>query len=198
MFSKQQSANIQKAIGKQVRKLRVAMGATQQEAADRCGMYRTYLSRVENGSANPSIQVLADLANLFGVEIGSLFVGIEGTTQVPPVVVQASPPVKRAMERLEAASGLEFAGIALADRRALLQFCLNWIGHVSERSAKAGDIAPAYAMGADEQARYRSQICTVCRQSKLVACDAPFCADHQCALVRTGTSSSSRASAALV
>jgi transcriptional regulator with XRE-family HTH domain len=40
--------------------------------ADQCGIFRTYLSRIENGTANPTITVLASLAVALNVEIQEL------------------------------------------------------------------------------------------------------------------------------
>ncbi len=72
MPNTQEIANIKVVCGKRVRALRKASGATQQSVADHCGIYRTYLSRIESGVANPSLEVLADLAACFGVAVGSL------------------------------------------------------------------------------------------------------------------------------
>ena len=72
MSTTQDIANIKAVFGNRVRTLRRASGATQQTVADNCGIYRTYLSRVESGAANPSLKVLADVAAWFGVPVGSL------------------------------------------------------------------------------------------------------------------------------
>jgi transcriptional regulator with XRE-family HTH domain len=47
-------------------------GATQDEVAERCGIYRTYLSRIEHGTANPSIRVLVALATTLNVKLTDL------------------------------------------------------------------------------------------------------------------------------
>jgi transcriptional regulator with XRE-family HTH domain len=41
--------------------------------ADHCGMFRTYLSRIENGTANPTVTVLVDVATALGVRVNKLF-----------------------------------------------------------------------------------------------------------------------------
>jgi transcriptional regulator with XRE-family HTH domain len=61
-------------VGGQVRRLRSEAGITQQALADQCGIYRTYLSRAENGDANLTITVLAVLAENLNVNVGELFV----------------------------------------------------------------------------------------------------------------------------
>lgn len=94
MTNRQHTAKIQATIGYHVRRLRQASGATQQEVADRCAMYRTYLSRIENGSANPTVQVLVDLAQLFGVEMASFFSTIDAPDKAEseaPALAHASP-----------------------------------------------------------------------------------------------------------
>jgi ribosome-binding protein aMBF1 (putative translation factor) len=66
--------DIKALVGVQVRRLRKEKGISQQELADKCGIFRTYLSRVENGDANPTVTVLAALAVSLNVSIGELIV----------------------------------------------------------------------------------------------------------------------------
>jgi transcriptional regulator with XRE-family HTH domain len=67
------NADLKGIVGRQVWRLRKQTGMTQELLANRCGMFRTYLSRIEGGTANPSITVLADLATALGVSITELF-----------------------------------------------------------------------------------------------------------------------------
>jgi DNA-binding XRE family transcriptional regulator len=62
-------------VGKKIKKLRSETSLSQQALAVRCGIFRTYLSRIENGTANPSITVVAALAAALGVEVVELFSG---------------------------------------------------------------------------------------------------------------------------
>lgn len=64
---------LQRAFGARVRELRTAAGLTQEEFADRCGLFRTYLSRIENGSANPTLTMIHALAKSLKVSIPALF-----------------------------------------------------------------------------------------------------------------------------
>lgn len=48
------------------------MGISQEELADRAGVDRSYGSRIERGSANPSVEILAKLAEVLGVTVASL------------------------------------------------------------------------------------------------------------------------------
>lgn len=71
--TKAPKVDVKAVIGRQVKRLRQESGATQDELAERCGIYRTYLSRIEGGMANPTVTVLAALAIALGVEIQDLF-----------------------------------------------------------------------------------------------------------------------------
>lgn len=70
---KQSEIDFKKVVGKQVRKLRLKAGMTQDVLSERCGIYRTYLSRVEAGSANPTLLVMIALAASLGVHVCELF-----------------------------------------------------------------------------------------------------------------------------
>jgi transcriptional regulator with XRE-family HTH domain len=65
--------DFKKIVGKQVRKLRLKAGLTQDVLSERCGIYRTYLSRIEAGSANPTLLVLIALASTLDVHVCEFF-----------------------------------------------------------------------------------------------------------------------------
>lgn len=67
---------LQHQFGTRVRELRLAMGVSQEAFADKCGFARTYMSRIETGGANPSINAIKVLADALGVSISSLFDGL--------------------------------------------------------------------------------------------------------------------------
>ena len=56
-----------------MRELRLAGGLTQDDLAERCGLFRTYLSRIETGRANPTLTMIDALASSLGVPIVALF-----------------------------------------------------------------------------------------------------------------------------
>jgi len=68
-------------VGKQVRRLRLKAGMTQDILSERCGIYRTYLSRIEAGSANPTLLILIALSSSLEVPIGDLFEPIDETAE---------------------------------------------------------------------------------------------------------------------
>jgi putative transcriptional regulator len=49
---------------------------TQEAFADYCGFARTYMSRIETGGANPSLNAIKTLADALGIELSELFNGI--------------------------------------------------------------------------------------------------------------------------
>jgi transcriptional regulator with XRE-family HTH domain len=57
----------------QVRRLRTEADLSQEALAGKCNIFRTYLSRIENGTGNPTIAVVAALAAALKVEVGELF-----------------------------------------------------------------------------------------------------------------------------
>jgi transcriptional regulator with XRE-family HTH domain len=66
--------NFKRIVGNHVRELRLSGNLTQDLLAERCGIYRTYLSRIEMGHANPTLLVLVALANCLDVQPSDLLV----------------------------------------------------------------------------------------------------------------------------
>lgn len=81
------SSRIRKLFGERVRELREASGVSQEAFADQSGFARSYVSRVERGQANPSLDAVEVLALALAVEVPDLFVPsrrtAEGVTLVP-------------------------------------------------------------------------------------------------------------------
>lgn len=63
----------QRAFGARVRELRLAAGLTQEDLAARCGLFRTYMSRIETGNANPTLTMIHALATSLAVPVPALF-----------------------------------------------------------------------------------------------------------------------------
>lgn len=61
-----------KALGLRIKQLRTRNQITQEELADRCGLFRTYMSRIESGLANPTLTVLYALAAGLEMDITAL------------------------------------------------------------------------------------------------------------------------------
>ncbi|HHJ1363550.1 helix-turn-helix domain-containing protein [Pseudomonas aeruginosa] len=60
-------------FGHRIRVLRVETGVTQEEFAERCGFARTYMSRIETGGANPSLDAIKVLADALHISLSDLF-----------------------------------------------------------------------------------------------------------------------------
>ena len=65
--------SLRKRFGQRVKELRQATMLSQEAFADRCGFARSYMSRVERGMANPSLDAVEVLADALGVEVAKLF-----------------------------------------------------------------------------------------------------------------------------
>ncbi len=77
---------ISRLFGICVRALRQEQGWTQVTFSERCGFYQTYLSRIENGQANPSLNAIEVIANGLGLDVFELFDRMHKmrTTEMPP------------------------------------------------------------------------------------------------------------------
>lgn len=60
-------------VGTTVRRLRVERGMSQVVFGERCGFYQTYLSRLERGQANPTLNALEVIAGAFNLSIFEFF-----------------------------------------------------------------------------------------------------------------------------
>ena len=67
------SSPLSLSFGQNIRALRKAQGLTQVEFSERCGFYQTYLSRVENGQANPTLNAMEVMANALGLTVFEMF-----------------------------------------------------------------------------------------------------------------------------
>lgn len=67
---------LRKTLGARVRQLRRDAGVSQEDFADGCGFARSYMSRIECGTANLSLDAIERLANAFGITVEELFKGL--------------------------------------------------------------------------------------------------------------------------
>jgi len=72
----QPNQNLRKGFGQRVRELRTSQGYSQEAFADRCGFVRTYMSRIETGTANPSLDAAKVLAGGLGISLSELLEGL--------------------------------------------------------------------------------------------------------------------------
>jgi transcriptional regulator with XRE-family HTH domain len=64
-------------LGKRIRSIRQRKKWTLEILAERAGMHVTYLSSIERGHRNPTLNVLASLARGLDVSLSDLLVGVE-------------------------------------------------------------------------------------------------------------------------
>ncbi|EBI5645124.1 helix-turn-helix transcriptional regulator [Salmonella enterica subsp. enterica serovar Newport] len=67
------SSDIKTRFGEQLRKLRTQSGLSQEAFADKCGLDRTYISGIERGVRNPTLEVISVLAKGLEINIKTLF-----------------------------------------------------------------------------------------------------------------------------
>lgn len=81
-------------LGACIKRLRVERGWSQVEFGERCGFYQTYLSRIERGTANPTLNAMEVIAEALGTDIFRLF---EEVRQSPDEDGRAAPKKWRAV-----------------------------------------------------------------------------------------------------
>ncbi|MCD1266699.1 transcriptional regulator [Shinella sumterensis] len=60
-------------VSRNIQRLRREKGLSQEDVAHAADVHQTYLSGVEGGKRNPSIDVLSRIAKALGVDISELF-----------------------------------------------------------------------------------------------------------------------------
>jgi Predicted transcriptional regulators len=60
-------------LGLAIKYLRLKQSLTQEELAHRATLHRTYLTDIERGTRNPSIEVIEKLADGLGISLADLF-----------------------------------------------------------------------------------------------------------------------------
>jgi len=68
-------------FGLRVKELRKAAGLSQEAFADKCGFARSYMSRIERGGANPSLDAVEIVAIALGAPLAALFEAPPQTTK---------------------------------------------------------------------------------------------------------------------
>jgi transcriptional regulator with XRE-family HTH domain len=63
-------------LGERVRARRKALGLSQEQLGERCGLHRTYVGQVERGEVNASVKNLLAVADGLGVDISELVQGL--------------------------------------------------------------------------------------------------------------------------
>ena len=85
----------QRAFGPRIRDLRQQAGLTQEDLAHHCGLFRTYLSRIENGKANPTLTMIHALAVSLDVPVTALFESPPGPSRSKAPAARATQPASK-------------------------------------------------------------------------------------------------------
>jgi transcriptional regulator with XRE-family HTH domain len=96
-------------LGDSLRQIRHSAGLTLAAVAERIGVSKGYLSKVESGAATPSIAVLSRLADAYGLPISDLF--RDATARSAFAVVRADG--RRAVNRHGTELGYVFEAVSL-------------------------------------------------------------------------------------
>jgi len=65
-------------LGLKIKELRAKKNISQQELSDLIGVKRQYISQIETGDYNVTIDTLNKIANAFEISISDLLEGVEG------------------------------------------------------------------------------------------------------------------------
>lgn len=76
-------APISIALGKRVKQCRHAADKSQETLAFDAHVDRTYISAIERGVANPSVETLANICHALGVTLAELFAPLDGVSLAP-------------------------------------------------------------------------------------------------------------------
>ncbi|RJR43984.1 MAG: XRE family transcriptional regulator [Desulfobacteraceae bacterium] len=90
--------DVKEMIGRRIREIRTKKGLTQEELAEKMGMGPKYLSSIERGKENPTLNTLIALAESLDVAMGEMFnfVELEDTSKLP---VRIREMIKGASEK---------------------------------------------------------------------------------------------------
>lgn len=77
--------SIKARLGQRVRSLRLQANLSQEVFAEKCGLDRTYLSGVERGVRNPTLEVLYIIAVGLHIDLVTLFAFDDDAQAAPPV-----------------------------------------------------------------------------------------------------------------
>jgi transcriptional regulator with XRE-family HTH domain len=84
---------LQKRFGQRIHELRLKRGYSQEELSSVAGLNRTYLSDIERGEGNATLDVMSRLSSALGIELAQLFSGIYTSgTRVAHILVAGKVP----------------------------------------------------------------------------------------------------------
>lgn len=72
----EKSKSVNAIFGQRVKSLRLQAGLSQEAFAHKCGLDRTYISGIERGVRNPTLEVIAVIAQGLSIELSALFLHV--------------------------------------------------------------------------------------------------------------------------
>lgn len=70
-------------VGKNIKRIRVAKGVSQEQLAFDASIDRSYLGGIERCDENPSVDTLDKIATVLEIELAELFQPIEAKSEIP-------------------------------------------------------------------------------------------------------------------
>jgi transcriptional regulator with XRE-family HTH domain len=124
-------------IGQRLREMREARKLSQGDIERRTGLFRSYISRVENGHNVPTVQTLEKYAQAFGVPVYELLHGGKGPVKKPllPKADSTGPLWGNRGKELKELRlfANAFSRMGPRDRRLILA-AAQWLASYSEKS----------------------------------------------------------------
>jgi transcriptional regulator with XRE-family HTH domain len=77
LSSRRTASSSSRRLGVRIRQIRQRLGIPQERLADRAGIHVTYLSGLETGRRNPTLNVLVDIANALGMSVSRLLKDVD-------------------------------------------------------------------------------------------------------------------------
>ncbi len=73
MKSRAKPYKVNQELGKSVRRLRHKLNISQEDLAEKAGIHRTYMGKIERGESNPPLHTVSKVAKALRVKISDLF-----------------------------------------------------------------------------------------------------------------------------
>jgi transcriptional regulator with XRE-family HTH domain len=93
-------ASLQKRFGQRIQELRMKRGYSQEELASLAGVNRTYLSDIERGLGNATLDVINRLSSSLEIELAQLFAGLQPAARDLRVLVAATTHQQEQVRKL--------------------------------------------------------------------------------------------------
>lgn len=73
MSKESEQKDVRQRFGLVIRQRRNELGISQEKLAERANLHRTYISEIERGIRNPSLENISNLAKALDISVSSLF-----------------------------------------------------------------------------------------------------------------------------